>query len=200
MIHEYYSGSESVGLTSLDAHEWLAHKGSVGRAKFGTIHIVDEDGNELPVGEIGCVFFEGGPRFEYHNDPEKTRGAYNGKGWATYGDLGHVDADGYLYLSERRSDLIISGGVNLYPQEVENVLSEHPAVGDVAVIGIPNAEFGEEVRAVVQPRDPREADAALADELIAFCRERLSGVKVPGRWCSKTRCRAGKTASCCDVS
>ncbi|MEX3945021.1 AMP-binding protein [Paraburkholderia sp. BR10937] len=179
VIYEYYAGSESVGLTAIDSGEWLAHRGSVGRSKYGQIHIVDDEDHELPVGEIGRVFFEGGPAFEYHNDPVKTRSVYNRHGWATYGDIGHVDAEGYLYLSDRRVDLIISGGVNVYPQEIENVLAEHPAVADAAVIGVPHPEFGEAVKAVVQPRERDAASPRLAEELIAFCRERLSHIKVP---------------------
>ncbi|MCA8010407.1 acyl-CoA synthetase [Burkholderia cenocepacia] len=179
VIFEYYSGSESVGVTAIDSHEWLTHRGSVGRAICGVLHILDDDDRELPPGEIGRVFFSDGPTFEYHNDPVKTRAVHNDRGWATYGDIGHVDADGYLYLSDRRVDLIISGGVNVYPQEVENVLSEHPAVGDVAVIGVPNVEFGEEVKAIVQTREPTTASPALAADLIAFCRDRLSNIKAP---------------------
>jgi long-chain acyl-CoA synthetase len=179
VIYEYYAGSESVGLTAIDSSEWLAHRGSVGRSKYGQIHVVDDEDRELPVGEIGRVFFEGGPAFEYHNDPVKTRSVYNRYGWATYGDIGHIDAEGYLYLSDRRVDLIISGGVNVYPQEIENVLAEHPAVADAAVIGVPHPEFGEAVKAVVQPRERDAASPQLAEELIAFCRERLSHIKVP---------------------
>ncbi|WP_028222584.1 AMP-binding protein [Paraburkholderia oxyphila] len=179
VIYEYYAGSEGVGLTAIGPEEWLAHRGSVGRAKFGTLHIVDDEDRDLPVGEIGRVFFEGGPPFEYFNDPVKTQSVFNRHGWATYGDIGHVDADGYLYLSDRRVDLIISGGVNVYPQEIENVLAEHPAVADVAVIGVPHAEFGEAVKAVVQLRERDAACPELVEALMAFCRERLSHIKVP---------------------
>ncbi|MDR3099406.1 MAG: AMP-binding protein [Paraburkholderia sp.] len=179
VIHEYYAGSEGVGLTAIGPEEWLAHRGSVGRSKYGTLHIVDDEDRDLPAGEIGRVFFEGGPTFEYHNDPAKTQSVFNRHGWATYGDIGHVDAEGYLYLSDRRADLIISGGVNVYPQEIENVLAEHPAVADVAVIGVPHAEFGEAVKAVVQLRERDAASPELAEALLAFCRERLSHIKVP---------------------
>ncbi|WP_322045556.1 AMP-binding protein [Paraburkholderia sp. J67] len=179
VIYEYYAGSEGVGLTAIGAQEWLAHRGSVGRAKFGKLHIVDDEDHELPTGEIGRVFFEGGPPFEYHNDPAKTQSVFNSRGWATYGDIGHVDAEGYLFLSDRRVDLIISGGVNVYPQEVENVLAEHPAVADVAVIGVPHAEFGEAVKAIVQLRERDAASPHLVEALQTFCRERLSSIKVP---------------------
>lgn len=179
VITEYYGGTEGVGLAVIDSHDWLQHKGSVGRVVLGQLHIVDDEGNELPTGEIGCVYFADGPRFKYHNAPEKTGAAYNDRGWATYGDLGHVDQDGYLYLSDRRADLIISGGVNVYPQEIENVLIQHPSVADVAVVGVTNEEFGEEVRAVVQLRVSCEPGEELKKELIEFCRQRLSGIKVP---------------------
>jgi long-chain acyl-CoA synthetase len=179
VITEYYGGSEGIGLTVIGSQDWLRHKGSQGRAVLGQLHIVDDDGRELPPGEIGQVYFSGGPRFEYFNAPEKNRSAYNDRGWATYGDVGHVDPDGYLYLSDRRADLIISGGVNVYPQEIENVLVQHPSVADVGVIGVANDEFGEEVCAVVQLRGPVQPGAALGAELIDFCRERLSGIKVP---------------------
>ncbi len=118
------------------------------------MHIVDEDGDEQPTGEVGQIWFESPARFEYHNDPEKTAAAFNEQGWSTLGDVGYVDDDGYLYLTDRVSHMIISGGVNIYPQEIENVLAMHPAVADVAVIGVPDAEMGEEVKAVVQPADP----------------------------------------------
>jgi len=179
ILYEYYSGTELVGRTSLDSHEWLRHQGSVGRAEIGQVHIVDADGRELGPGEDGVVYFSGGPRFAYHHDPEKTAQAYNDRGWATYGDIGHLDADGYLYLTDRLANTIVSGGVNIYPQEAENVLQGHPAVADVAVIGVPNAEFGEEVKAVVQLQPRLHGDAQLAAELIAYCRDRLSTLKCP---------------------
>lgn len=179
ILHEYYSGTELVGRTSLNSLEWLAHKGSVGYPEFGAVHIVDEAGNELGPRQVGTIYFSGGGRFEYHKDPEKTRKAYNSKGWATYGDVGYVDEDGYLYLTDRLSNTIISGGVNIYPQETENCLALHPAVADVAVIGVPNAEFGEEVKAVVQLVDASRAGKEMEAELLAFCRERISHVKCP---------------------
>src|SRR5437764_14843139 len=131
----------------------MAHKGTVGKAIMGTIHIVGEDGEEVPVGEAGTIYFEGGAEFEYHNDPEKTKGSRNDKGWSTLGDVGYLDDDGYLYLTDRKAYMIISGGDNIYPQECENLLITHPKVMDCAVFGVPNDEFGEEVKAVVQPID-----------------------------------------------
>jgi long-chain acyl-CoA synthetase len=179
LIHEYYSSSEGNGFTLIGPEEWLAHPGSVGRAAGGAIHILDENGEELPTGEIGTIWFEGTARFEYHNDPGKTADAFNPKGWSTLGDMGHLDEDGYLYMSDRRTNLILSGGVNIYPQEVENELALHPAVLDVAVIGIPDPEMGQQVKALVQPVDPAAAGAELEAELIAFCRSRLAGYKCP---------------------
>lgn len=179
ILYEYYSGTELVGRTSLDSNEWLSHKGSVGRAEFGKVHIVDESGAELPVGTPGVIFFSGGGRFEYHNDPEKTRKAYDDHGRATYGDIGYLDPEGYLYLTDRLANTIVSGGVNIYPQEAENILATHPAVTDVAVVGVPNEEFGEEVKAVVQLQDPAQASDALAAELIAHCRSKISSIKCP---------------------
>ena len=179
ILVEYYSGTEAVGRTSLDSIEWLAHPGSVGRPELGEIHIVGDDGAELGPGEIGTVFFSGVPPFEYHNDPERTREAYDHRGWASIGDVGYVDADGYLYLTDRRSHMIISGGVNIYPQEAENVLATHPAVADVAVIGVPDPEFGESVKAVIVLLDPGAASQDLARELIDHCRARISSIKCP---------------------
>ncbi len=179
ILYEFYSGTELVGRTSLDSHEWLSHKGSVGRAEFGAVHIVSDTGSECAVGENGLVYFSGGPPFKYHNDPEKTLAAYNERGWGTYGDIGFVDAAGYLYLTDRVANTINSGGVNIYPQEIENVLLSHSRVKDVAVVGVPNEEFGEEVKAVVELLQPDEASADLAIELIALCRSELSSIKCP---------------------
>lgn len=179
IIWEYYTGSERAGATAISAPEWLHHPGSVGRAVQGRLHIVDDGGNECPTGVDGLVCFEGGPRFQYHNDAAKTRDAHTPQGWATFGDIGHVDAEGYLYLTDRRANMIISGGVNIYPQEAENLLLEHPLVHDVAVIGVPHADFGEEVKAVVELKDPAQAGEDTAARLIAHCRERLSHVKCP---------------------
>ena len=179
IIHEYYAGTENNGFTSITTEEWIKHPGSVGRAKLGVIHICDEAGEELPVGESGDVYFESGHQFEYHNDPNKTAATRNRRGWSTLGDVGRVDAEGYLYLTDRKSFMIISGGVNIYPQETENVLLQHPTVMDAAVIGVPNEDLGEEVKAVVQLVEGQTASPALAAALIAHCRERLSALKCP---------------------
>jgi acyl-CoA synthetase (AMP-forming)/AMP-acid ligase II len=179
VIYEYYAGTEGNGFCALNSVEWLAHKGSVGKALMGVIHIVGEDGNELPPGEAGTIYFSDGNTFEYHNDPDKTKQSRNDKGWSTLGDIGYVDAEGYLYLTDRKANMIISGGVNIYPQEAENLLVTHPKVADVAVFGVPNEEFGEEVKAVVQPVDMADAGPELEAELIAFCRASLSAIKCP---------------------
>lgn len=179
VLYEYYAGSEGNGLTTIDSAQWLTHKGSVGKAAYGVLHICDEAGKELPTGEQGLVYFEGGGVFEYHNDPAKTAEARNPQGWTTLGDIGWMDADGYLYLTDRKSFMIISGGVNIYPQEIENRLITHPRVADVAVIGAPCPEMGERVVAVVQPVDMAEAGPDFAAELTRWCREELSGVKTP---------------------
>lgn len=145
----------------------------------GVAHIVDDDGNELPPGQEGTIYFEQGLPFEYHNDPAKTASVKNEKGWATVGDVGYLDEEGYLYLTDRKTFMIISGGVNIYPQEIENLLVSHPKVMDAAVIGVPNPEFGEEVKAIVQPLRWEDAGPELAEELMAFCRENLAGYKCP---------------------
>lgn len=178
-IYEYYAGTEGNGFCSIDSAEWLLHKGSVGRPLVGKVHILDDEGAELPTGEAGTIFFEGGGTFEYHNDPEKTKSSRNDKGWSTLGDIGYLDRDGYLYLTDRKANMIISGGVNIYPQEAENLLATHPKVEDVAVFGVPNEDFGEEVKAVVQPLNINEAGPDLAAELINFCRAHLSAIKCP---------------------
>jgi fatty-acyl-CoA synthase len=179
VIFEYYAGSEAMGMTFIDSAGWLAHKGSVGQAIMGELHIVGEDGEEVPTGETGTVYFGGGSDFEYYGEPEKTAGAYNEKGWSTLGDVGYVDEEGFLYLTDRKHFMIISGGVNIYPQEIENLLVTHEKVADVAVFGIPNEEFGEEVKAVVEPVDWAHATDEVAHELMEWCRERLSAVKMP---------------------
>ena len=179
IVWEYYTGSERAGGTVISPEEWLARPGSVGRAAQGTLHIVDGEFRECAPGVEGLICFEGGPRFSYHNDPAKTIEAHTPQGWATFGDIGHVDTQGYLYLTDRRSNLIISGGVNIYPQEAESLLLQHPLVHDVAVIGVPHSEFGEEVKAVVELKDPLLAGPATADLLIGHCRAHLSHIKCP---------------------
>src|SRR5262249_31509332 len=153
--------------------------GTVGRAVVGKAKILDENEQEVPTGEIGVVYFADGPEFSYHNDPEKTKRARNSKGWSTLGDVGYLDKDGFLYLTDRKSYMIISGGVNIYPQETEDVLINHPDVADVAVFGVPNEEMGEEVKAIVQPHDITRAGKDLQNELMLFCRQHLSPIKCP---------------------
>ena len=180
IITEYYGATEANGFTFCTTAEWLAHPGTVGRPILGELSIVDADGNQCPPGVDGTIWFRGATSFEYFQDPAKTAGNRSSDGAAsTVGDVGHVDADGYLYLTDRQSYMIISGGVNIYPQETENVLSAHPAVQDVAVIGVPNEDLGEEVTAVVQPVDPAAAGPDLAAELIGYCRDRLAHFKCP---------------------
>jgi acyl-CoA synthetase (AMP-forming)/AMP-acid ligase II len=181
IIHEYYAGTEGNGFCYASPEDWLAHKGTVGKALTGAVHIVDEEGNELPVGEEGGVYFGSADmqRFEYHNAPDKTRDAFLENGWSTLGDIGKLDEDGFLYLTDRKANMIISGGVNIYPQETENVLTVHPKVADVAVFGVPNADFGEEVKAVVQLVDHAEAGEEMERTLIAYCKEHLADVKCP---------------------
>ena len=179
IIDEYYGASEAIGTTWVTSPEWLAHPGTVGRAVQGEIHIVGDDGEELPVGQVGTIYFSGSQRFEYHGEAKKTQSAYDHRGWATTGDVGYVDDEGYLYLTDRKHFMIISGGVNIYPQEIENVIATHPKVADAAVFGVPNTEFGEEVKAVVQPQDMAQAGPELERELIQWCRDRLSHVKCP---------------------
>jgi long-chain acyl-CoA synthetase len=181
-IHEYYAGTEGNGFVYCNSDMWLAHEGTVGMPINCTLHIVGDDGEEVPAYESGTVFFESATQFEYHNDPEKTKSSRHPKGWSTLGDVGYLDADGFLYLTDRKAYMIISGGVNIYPQEAENILVTHPSVVDVAVFGVPNDDFGEEVKAVVQPVEmPADDEAArkLAAELITFCRSHLADVKCP---------------------
>jgi long-chain acyl-CoA synthetase len=182
IIHEYYSGTEGLGMTWISSEEALTHPGSVGRAIWGEVHVCDDDGREVPVGEDGVVYFGSGDRrvtFEYNHDPEKTRQTFNDKGWATLWDVGHLDAEGYLYLTDRKLFMIVSGGVNIYPQEIEDVLILHPAVADVAVFGVPEPEMGEEVKAVVQPAPGVVPGPELEAEIMAFCRDHLSHYKCP---------------------
>ena len=180
IIHEYYAGTEGNGSTAITSEEWLSHKGSVGKATGECVlHIIDDTGLELPTGEAGGVYFEGGGKFEYLNDAKKTNASYTEDGWSTLGDIGHLDEEGYLYLTDRKAFMIISGGVNIYPQEAENALITHPSVIDVAVFGIPNEEFGEEVKAVVQPTNFKSAGPALESELMNYAREKISHIKCP---------------------
>ena len=179
IVHEYYSGTETCGITALSSAEWLDKPGSVGRAVLGVVKIVGADGEEVPAGTQGDVYFADGPKFEYHNDPEKTRQAYNNKGWATLNDIGWVDEEGYLYLTDRKSFMIISGGVNIYPQEIENHLITHPDVEDAAVFGAPDDEMGERVVAVVQPKAGVVVDEQFSEKLRKFVRDALGGVKCP---------------------
>jgi len=179
ILHEYYAGTEGNGFCAINSEDWLAHRGSVGRALFGIVHILDEDGGEQPTGTPGAIYFADGPEFTYYNDPERTAESRNDRGWSTLGDVGYQDEDGYLYLTDRQSFMIISGGVNIYPQEIENLLVGHPKVMDVAVVGVPDPEFGEAVKAVVQPIDPALAGAELEEEILAYSREHLSHIKCP---------------------
>ncbi|MDI3258165.1 MAG: acyl-CoA synthetase [Sinobacteraceae bacterium] len=179
IVYEYYSCTEGIGMTFVNSADWLKHPGTVGRALYGKIHILDEEGKELPTGEEGLVYFSGTRPFSYHKDPDKTREAYTVDGWATVGDIGKLDEEGFLYLTDRKNNMIISGGVNVYPQETENVLITHAKVFDVAVIGTPHPDLGEEVRAVVQLQPGVKPGPEVAEELIAWCRKQLSPIKCP---------------------
>lgn len=179
IISEYYAGSEGIGMTHIRSDEWLQHPGSVGKAILGVLHICDEDGKELPIGKEGLVYFDSPSAFHYHNDPEKTAESRLASGWMTLGDVGRIDEEGYLTLTDRKSFMIISGGVNIYPQEIENRLIIHPKVADVAVIGAPDEVMGERVVAVIQRTDMNDDDDILRTELEAWCREELSPVKIP---------------------
>jgi acyl-CoA synthetase (AMP-forming)/AMP-acid ligase II len=182
IVWEYYSSTEGAGATIISPHDWLTHPGSVGRSSLGPLHILDEAGNELPVGEAGTVWFEppsGRASFNYHNDEAKTAEAIDARGWSTVGDMGYLDEEGFLYLTDRRTFMIVSGGVNIYPQEAENLLITHPAVYDVAVFGIPDDEMGERVHAVVQPVDMADAGPELEGALLEFCRQHLAKYKCP---------------------
>jgi long-chain acyl-CoA synthetase len=179
IIHEYYSGTEGAGMTYCSPADWITHKGSVGRPVMGIPHIVDDQGVEVGTGVEGTIYFEGGRTFEYLGDAAKTAAAQLPNGWRTYGDVGRLDVDGFLYLTDRRTDLILVGGVNVYPQEAENVLLSHPGVLDAAVFGVPNPEYGQEVRAVVVPVDLPSDDDALKAQLIDACRAELAKIKCP---------------------
>ena len=182
ILHEYYSSTEGNGVSFIGPQEWLARPGSVGRAGLGTVRICDDSGVEVPIGQTGVVYFERDMvAFEYHNDDAKTTAARHPEHelWTTVGDVGHIDEDGYLYLTDRKAFMIISGGVNIYPQEVEDCLTMHPAVLDVAVIGIPHEEMGEQVCAVVQVAPGVTPNEALAEELKEFTRARIAHYKTP---------------------
>ena len=182
IIQEYYAATEGNGVCFIGPDDWLAHKGSVGKAMLGTLHICDDDGHELPTGEPGIVYFEQETAgFEYHGDPEKTSDSRHPEhgNWTTVGDVGYVDDEGYLYLTDRATFMIISGGVNIYPQEIEACFALHPQVADVAVFGLPDDEMGEYVHAVVQLEPGVDPTGELAEELRSYAREHLAGFKVP---------------------
>ena len=181
IIWEYYGGSEGNGLTVINSEEWLLQKGSVGKAKIGRIRICGDDGEELPVGETGLIYFSDGPSFEYNNDRIKTQESRNQYDWSTMGDIGHINQDDYLFITDRKANMIISGGVNIYPQEAENRLLSHPEIRDAAVIGVPNSDFGEEVKGIVQLIDSQKAGEVLAQELIEYCWESVSKIKSSGK-------------------
>jgi acyl-CoA synthetase (AMP-forming)/AMP-acid ligase II len=180
VIIEYYGATEANGFTFCDSAQWQAHPGTVGTPILGELLILDDANEPCPPGTDGTIWFRGATAFEYFEDPDKTAATRREGGiTSTVGDVGHVDAEGYLYLTDRKSYMIISGGVNIYPQETENLLATHPAVLDVAVLGVPNEDLGEEVKAVVQPVDPATAGPELAVELIGYCRDRLAHFKCP---------------------
>ncbi|MGB7407367.1 MAG: acyl-CoA synthetase [Pontixanthobacter sp.] len=179
ILYEYYAGSEGNGMTMIGSPDWLTHRGSVGRAILGTIHICDDDGGEVAVGEEGAIFFESPYPFQYHKDRAKTKDATHSQGWTTLGDIGRLDEDGFLYLTDRRSNMIISGGVNIYPQEVENLLVGHDKVMDAAVIGAPCADMGEKVVAIVQPVSMEDAGETLELELTEYLTRKLARLKLP---------------------
>ena len=179
IVDEYYGSSEGAGISFIRAEDWLKHPGSVGKPMLGVPHILDDDGNELAAGQVGEIYYEGGYPFEYLNDEAKTAAAGNAQGWLTVGDVGDVDADGYLFLTDRRHHTIISGGVNVYPQETENVLVSHPMVLDAAVFGVPDEVMGQAVTAVVQLVDPAQGTPVLAQKLMTWVRDRLAHYKCP---------------------
>jgi fatty-acyl-CoA synthase len=182
ILTEYYGATEGHGITLITTPEWQTKRGSVGKAALGVVHVCDDEGNELPAGDVGTIYFERDVvPFEYHNDPEKTVASRHPahETWSTVGDIGYLDEDGYLFLTDRKAFMIISGGVNIYPQEVENVLALHPKVFDVAVIGVPDSEMGEQVKAVVQLRDGVAPCDELAAEIITYVRNRVAHYKAP---------------------
>lgn len=182
IVQEYYASTEANGATMIDSATWLEHPGSVGRPLLGVLHICGEDGRELGPGEVGAVYFERDQvPFAYHNDPARTAGTQHPDHptWTTVGDLGYVDEDGFLFLTDRKAFMVISGGVNIYPQEIEDLFSLHPAVADIAVIGVPDEEMGERVVAFVQPAPGHTPGPDLAAELTAYARDRIAHFKVP---------------------
>ncbi len=181
VLHEYYAGTEGNGMCYVNSHDWLKKPGTVGKPLVSPVHICDDEGNELPPGAEGTIYFASAAQFTYHNDPKKTAESRHPlhPEWSTLGDVGKLDEDGYLFLTDRKAFMIISGGVNIYPQEAENLLIGHPKVADVAVIGVPNEDFGEEVKAIVQPLNWADAGPELAEELIGYCRAHLSPIKCP---------------------
>jgi acyl-CoA synthetase (AMP-forming)/AMP-acid ligase II len=179
IIYEYYAGTEGNGFCAINSEEWLAHKGSVGRPLNAKVHILNDEFEEVGTGKEGGIYFESAVKFEYHNAPEKTADSRSPQGYSTLGDVGYVDEEGFLYLTDRKAHMIISGGVNIYPQETENALIGHPAVADAAVIGVPNEDFGEEVKAVVQLMDMSKASPELERELMDYCEQHISKIKCP---------------------
>lgn len=180
IIHEYYGATEGLGFAACNTEEWLAHPGTVGKVVLGDLTVLDETGNPQPVGEPGTLWFKTATEFSYHNDPEKTRESTSPDGaMTTVGDVGFVDEDGFLYLTDRATFMIISGGVNIYPQECEDLLISHPKVEDAAVFGVPNEDLGEEVKAVIQPLAGVTPNAELTDELLAYLSEHLARQKIP---------------------
>jgi fatty-acyl-CoA synthase len=180
IVNEYWSSSEGAGFTFITPQDWLAHPGSVGKPLLGALHVRGEDGQDLPTGETGVIWAEGAD-YTYLNAPEKDAETTSPEGWRSVGDVGRLDADGYLYLTDRATFMIISGGVNIYPQESENVLIEHPRVYDAAVVGLPDDDLGEIAVAVVQPLEPGDAGPELAAELTEWCTSRLARYKCPRR-------------------
>jgi len=179
VIYEYYAGSEGVGMTLATPEGWKSHPGTVGQAILGTPHICDESGEPLQTSEVGQIYFESEIEFNYHNDSEKTKSVYNKHGWGSFGDIGYLDEDNFLYLTDRKSFMIISGGVNICPQEIEKLMISHSDVADVAVIGAPDADLGEKVVAIIQPAKHVQDTEALAAKLNAYCRIKLSSIKLP---------------------
>jgi len=181
VIWETYGGMEGAA-TIAKPHRWLEKPGTVGRAVRGVrLFVLDDDGNELPAGEVGNIYMDNGVGFSYHDDPDQTESAFKGKRFSL-GDIGYLDSDGYLFISDRAKDMIITGGTNVYPAEIEAALLEHPKVADAGVIGIPDPDWGETITAVVQLKPGVQPTDELQVELIAFCKERLASYKVPRRW------------------